>query len=142
VTSERTFFFFRKSWIGETADSALSPDDIDLSYVSKVSILHFSVFSLSQNPRRDAVFKALKWTRKSKISVSFDPTLGVDVWNSTRILRETYSQALRLSHVATFSREEAKFILGTSDPEKACHNALRYGIKIAGTKLGEKKALS
>jgi len=75
--------------------------------------------------------------RKSGVKVSFDPTLRVDVWDSVATLRKTYSRALKLSDIATFSREEAEFILGTSETEKAARRALRYGIGIVGIKLGD-----
>jgi len=38
--------------------------------------------------------------------------------------------------IATFSQEEARFIFGTHDPEKAARKAFRYGIEIVGIKMG------
>ena len=141
MSGERTFLFYRKPWIEETADSALEPDDINVGYVAKASILHVSGFALSQNPCREAIFKAIRHARKTGVKVSFDPTLRVDVWDSLKILQETYNQVLRLSDVATFSREEAEFIFGTSEAEEAARRALRYGIGTVGIKLGEKGSL-
>jgi len=140
ISGERTFLFYRKPWTGETADSALEPEDIDPSYIDKASILHVSGFALSQNPCRKAIFEAVKHARKTGVKVSFDPTLRVDVWDSIATLRKTYSRVLRLSDIATFSREEAEFIFGTSEAEEAARRALRYDIKIVGIKLGEKGA--
>lgn len=137
MSGERVFFFYRKPWTGETADSALEPADIDSSYIAKANILHVSGFALSQNPCREAIFKAIMGARKSGVKVSFDPTLRVDVWDSRATLRRTYSQALRLCDIATFSKEEAEFILGTSEIEEAARRALRYGIGIVGIKLGD-----
>jgi len=136
-SGERTFFFYRKPWTGETSDSSLEPNDIDLSYIAKAKILHVSGFALSQNPCREAIFKAINHARKSGVRVSFDPTLRVDVWDSEAILRKTYSRALRLSDIAVFSREEAEFTFGTSEAEVAARMALRCGVGIVGIKLGE-----
>jgi len=138
ISGERTFLFYRKPWTSETADSALEPSDIDPSYIAKADILHVSGFALSQNPCREAIFKAINCARKTGVKVSFDPTLRVDVWDSIATLRKTYSRALRLSDIATFSKEEAEFIFGTSETEEAARRALRYGIRIVGIKLGEK----
>jgi len=138
ASGERTFIFYRKPWTGETADSALEPEDIDQSYIAKASILHVSGFALSQNPCREAIFKAIKCARKAGVKVSFDPTLRVDIWDSMATLRKTYSRAMRLADIATFSKEEAEFILGTSETEEAARRALRYGIGIVGIKLGDK----
>jgi len=137
-SGERTFFFYRKPWTGETSDSSLEPNEIDLSYITKAKILHVSGFALSQNPCREAIFKAIKHARKIGVRVSFDPTLRVEVWDSEATLRRTYSRALRLSDIAVFSMEEAEFAFGTSEADVAARKALKYGVGIVGIKLGEK----
>jgi sugar/nucleoside kinase (ribokinase family) len=137
ASGERAFFFYRKPWTCETADSELEPGDVDPSYIANAEILHVSGFALSQNPCREAVFKAISYARKAGVKVSFDPTLRIDVWNSVAILRKTYNRALGLSDIATFSREEAEFMFGTSEPEEAARRASRYGIGVVGIKLGE-----
>ncbi len=139
-TGERTFIFYRKPWVTGTADSSLSIGDLDLDYISDASILHVSGFSLSQNPSRKTILSAVKHARSSGVRVSFDPTLRLDVWNSIRTIRRIYGEILRMSDIATFSREEASFIFGTSDPEKAAAKALRYGIEVVGMKMGAEGA--
>ncbi|MEM3593936.1 MAG: carbohydrate kinase, partial [Candidatus Jordarchaeaceae archaeon] len=141
VTGERSFMFYRNPWIDGTADSLLEVKDIDENYVSNASILHVSGFSLSQNPCRKAVFKAIDYAKRSGVKVSFDPTLRVDVWDSPSVLRKTYDKALKAADIASFSREEAEFIFRTDDYEEAAQMALEYGIKIVGIKLGEKGAM-
>ena len=139
-TAERTFIFYRKPWVTGTADSSLSIGDLDLDYISDANILHVSGFSLSQNPSRKTILSAVKHARSSDVRVSFDPTLRLDVWNSIRTIRRIYGEILRMSDIATFSREEASFIFGTSDPEKAAAKALRYGIEVVGMKMGAEGA--
>lgn len=140
-TGERSFMFYRKPWISGTADTSLEVKDIDKNYISNASILHVSGFSLSQNPCRKAVFKAIDYAKKSGVRVSFDPTLRIDVWDSPNVLRKNYDKALKLSDIASFSREEAEFIFQTEDYEEAAQKALGYGIKIVGIKLGEKGSM-
>ncbi|MEM2914232.1 MAG: sugar kinase [Candidatus Bathyarchaeia archaeon] len=139
-TGERSFIFYRKPWVSGTSDSALSVEDIDLDYIANAKILHVSGFALSQNPSRKAVLTAVKHARKVGVKVSFDPTLRTDVWNSERAIRRLYGQMLKLSDIATFSREEANFIFRTTDPQKAAEKALKYGVEIVGMKLGDKGA--
>jgi len=139
-TGERTFIFYRKPWITGTADSSLSIEDIDLDYISNTGILHVSGFSLSQNPSRKTILSAVKHARSSDVCISFDPTLRIDVWNSERTIRRVYGEILRMSNIATFSQEEASFILGTCDPEKAARKAFKYGVEIVGIKMGAEGA--
>lgn len=140
-TGERSFLFYRKPWTGDTADSLLEIGDIDQNYIAGASILHVSGFALSQNPCRNAVFKAIEYAKKAGVRVSFDPTLRLDMWDSPRVLRKVYDKALKSSDLATFSTEEAEFIFQTEDLQEAAHKALRYGIKIVGIKLGNKGSL-
>jgi len=137
-SGERTFLFYRKPWTGETADSALEPDDIDPGYIGEASVLHVSGFALSQNPCRRAVFEAIDCARKNGVKVSFDPTLRVGVWDSVATLRKTYRRTLKLSDIAAFSEEEAEFLFGTSEPEEVARRAMKHGVGIVGIKLGEK----
>ena len=139
-TGERTFIFYRKPWVAGTADSSLSIEDIDMDYISKAKILHISGFALSQNPSRKAILYAVKRAKSSGVCISFDPTLRLDVWRSTRTIRRIYGKALRLSNIATFSLEEASFIFGTENPEKVAEKAFKYGVEIVGVKMGSKGA--
>ncbi|MCW4027296.1 MAG: sugar kinase [Candidatus Bathyarchaeota archaeon] len=140
-TGERSFIFYRTPWVKGTADSALTIEDADLEYISRANILHVSGFSLSQNPSRKAVLRAVEHARRKGVTVSFDPTLRVDVWNSQRAVRRLYSRMLGLSDIATFSREEAEFLFRTNDAQKAAETALRHGVRLVGIKLGEEGAL-
>jgi len=140
-TGERSFIFYRKPWVSGTSDSALSVQDVDFEYVKNAKILHVSGFALSQNPLRKAILSAVKHARKEGVKVSFDPTLRLDVWNSEQTIRKLYRQMLKLSDIATFSREEAAFIFKTDDPEKAAKTSLKHGVNIVGIKLGVNGAL-
>ena len=140
ATGERVFLFYRKPWTGETADSSLEREDIDPNYISRAEVLHVSGFALSQEPSRKAIFRAIRIAQKSEVPVSFDPTLRLDVWRDEENLRGTYWKALELSDIATFSREEAQFVLGTAEPNKAASKALRLGPSTVGIKLGAQGA--
>ena len=140
-TGERSFIFYRKPWVTGTADSSLTIGDIDIDYISNAKILHVSGFSLSQNPSRNTILSVVKDARSSGVQISFDPTLRLDVWNSKRTIRRVYREMLKVSNIATFSQEEASFILGTHDPEKAAEKVFSYGVEIVGMKMGAEGAL-
>lgn len=140
-TGERTFIFYRKPWVKGTSVDALSPEDIDYNYISSAKILHVSGFALSQNPTRKAIMEAVTYAKKKGVKVSFDPTLRLDVWRSEKAIRAMYNRVLKLSDIAMFSREEAEFTFKISDPEKVADKILKYGVEVAGIKLGDKGAL-
>jgi len=66
--------------------------------------------------------------------------LRQDVWHSEATIRRMYNKMLKLSDIATFSLEEAKFIFRTENPERAAEAALSRGVEIVGIKLGSKGA--
>ncbi len=140
-TGERTFIFYRKPWVKGTSVDALSPEDIDYDYISSAKILHVSGFALSQNPARKAILTAIMHAKKEGVRVSFDPTLRLDVWRSEKAIRTIYSKVLKLSDIAMFSLEEAEFTFKISNPERVADKILRYGVEVAGIKLGDKGAL-
>ncbi len=139
-TGERSFIFYRKPWVKETSDSSLSAEDIDLNYIDDAKIIHVSGFALSQNPSRKAILTAVNHAKRSGVRISFDPTLRQDVWHSETTIRKMYNQMLKLSDIATFSLEEAKFLFQTENPERAAEAALSKGVEIVGIKLGSEGA--
>jgi len=140
-TGEKSFLFYREPWVKGTADNLLSPGDIDEEYIAQAKILHISGFAMSQEPSREAVFRAIDIAAKNKVQISFDPTLRLDVWNNQDEINEVYSKVLKKVDIAMFSREEAAFILGELDPLKAAKKALEYGLKIVGIKIGGEGSL-
>lgn len=136
-TGERAFIFYRAPWVRGTSVDSILPEDIDYQYISSAKILHVSGFALSQNPSRRAILSAIMHAKKSGVKISFDPTLRLDVWRTEKTIKRVYSKVLKLSDIAVFSREEAEFIFGTKKPGEAADKALKYGVKIAGIKLGK-----
>lgn len=141
ITGEKTSFFYRKPWVGQTADSALELNDIDFQYVSKARVVHISGHSLSQNPARKAILSTVKYAKENGVKISFDPTLRADCWNSEATIKKMYIKMLRIADIATFSDEESKFMFGTNDPIEVAEKALKFGVNIVGVKRGPKGSL-
>ncbi|MCS7120122.1 MAG: sugar kinase [Candidatus Bathyarchaeota archaeon] len=141
LTGERSFIFYREPWVGRTADSMLSPEDIDPKYIAGAKILHTSGFSLSRNPSRRAVLKAVEYAKRAGVKVSFDPTLRIDVWDSISSIRRVYTKILRSCDIAAFSIDEAEFMFGTNDPHEAAKKVLEFGVEVAGIKMGSRGSL-
>ena len=141
ITGEKTSFFYRKPWVGQTADSALELNDIDFQYISKARVVHVSGHSLSQNPARKAILSAVKYAKENGVQISFDPTLRADCWNSEATIKKMYIQMLRIADIATFSDEESRFMFGTNDPIEVAGKALKFGVSIVGVKRGSKGSL-
>ncbi|MEM2659730.1 MAG: sugar kinase [Nitrososphaeria archaeon] len=137
-SGERSFLFYRSPNIGPTADTCLTINDIDFSYLRGAKVLHVSGFSLSHNPTRETVFKIVEFAKEHETKIFLDPTLRIEVWDSENEAKSTIFAALKKADIAAFSLEEAEFFFKTTDPEKAATLALDFGLEIACIKLGSK----
>jgi fructokinase len=126
-SGERSFFFYRKPW-AETADTLLSPSDINPAYLRGAKILHYSGVALSHSPERDAIRRAVEETRASGGFISYDPNIRLDLWGSASELRAVNDEAMRTADIILLAKDEAELLFGTSDPQrvsakirKECH---------------------
>jgi len=135
-SGERSCFFYRKPW-GETADTLLSPSDVDPDYLHGVKILHYSGVALSHSPERDAVSKAIEEIRKSGGLVSYDSNIRPDLWGSAEELRTVNDEAMKKADIILLARDEAEFLFGSPDPRRvAAEIRRRYDPQYVAMKLG------
>ncbi len=138
---EREFFFYRKPWT-ETADSLLSPEDIDEKYVRNARILHLSGVIFSTEPARSAAFRAIEVAKKGKLLVSFDLNVRLDLWRNKEELKQVYRKVMKESDIILLSSDETEVLFGTSNPHaviEAC--AREFDPRIIAVKLGGEGAL-
>lgn len=133
---ERSFSFYRKPW-SLTADSTLEYGDLSSDYIHSARILHISGFALSQEPSRSTIIRIAQEAKAAGVTLSFDPTLRLDIWNNLDEMHSVYSKVMKLIDVASFSEEESAEILGTRDPKEAADIAFGYDINLIGLKKGK-----
>ncbi|MEM2885157.1 MAG: carbohydrate kinase, partial [Thermoproteota archaeon] len=115
---ERDFFFYRRPW-AETADTLLSPEDLDPKYVGSPKIFHYSGVALSHDPLRSCVKRAAAIAREAGAKVSFDPNIRPDLWESEDSLRESCEDAFGSSDIILLAKDEVERLYGNVPPEEA-----------------------
>jgi len=134
---ERSFFFYRKPWL-ETADTMLSPTDIDAAYFRGAKILHYSGVALSHSPEREAVFKAVEDARASGCLISYDPNIRLDLWPSSEELRAMNEMAMKNADLVLLAKDEAEFLFGRLSSKETVANIMgKYHPRYAALKLGD-----
>jgi sugar/nucleoside kinase (ribokinase family) len=133
---EREFFFYRRPW-AQTADTLLSPSDLNPSYFRDVRILHYSGVALSHSPCRKAVERAIKLAKKENARIAFDPNIRADLWENAGELRKVYDRAMRQADILLLAREEAEWLFGTSKPEEVEEAVAKYHPEFLCLKLGK-----
>ncbi len=129
---ERAFSFARKPG----ADTMLRFEEIDLSLIDEARVLHFGTLSLTDEPSRGAVMRAVEYARERGKLISFDPNCRPMLWPSQAAAAEAVDWGLRRARVAKLSEEEAAMV--TDAGPEACARLLteEYGVSLAMVTLG------
>lgn len=129
---EREFSFARKPG----ADTKLRFEEIDLSLIDSAKLLHFGTLSLTDEPSRTAVYKAVEYAKSRGKMISFDPNLREALWSDLENAKEQILCGLKMADIVKLSREEAEFLFGES-PEKSAGKIINeYGVKLVFVTCG------
>jgi 5-dehydro-2-deoxygluconokinase len=116
-------------------DMNLSPGDLDLGLVADVSILWISGSTLSDEPSRSTVKRALEVRARRRhtfLDLDWRPTF----WRSRTEGEGEIRDALARITAAVGNREECEVAVGTGEPERAADLLLEQGLDLAVVKLG------
>jgi len=97
------------------ADMLYSPDAIDEKLFDGARIFHCGSLSLSENPCRDAQFKAARMARAKGVLVSYDPNWRPSIWRDFQLAHHLIWEMMALADVVKVAEEEWEFITGTND---------------------------
>jgi fructokinase len=97
------------------ADALLSPEMIDENLFECAQIFHCGSVSLSENPCRNAQFKAAQLARELGVLVSFDPNWRPSIWRDHKVAHDLIWEMMRLSDVVKVAEEEWEFVTGESE---------------------------
>ena len=134
---DRSFSFARKPG----ADTQLSFEELDLELIDQAKVLHFGTLSLTDEPVRTATKRAVLYARKKGGWITFDPNLRLPLWNTPDEAREQILWGLSQADVVKISDEEAEFLWGITDEEKAAEKLQKeFGVKLSMVTMGPRGA--
>ena len=122
------------------ADMLFSPNAIDEKLLEGAQIFHCGSLSLSQNPCREAQFKAARLARERGVLVSFDPNWRPSIWPDFQVAHDLIWEMMRLSDVVKVAEEEWEFVTGTDDLEIGAKKIRDAGPKLVIVTRGENGA--
>ena len=135
-SGDREFSFARKPG----ADTQLRFDEIDLSVIDASKVLHFGTLSMTNEPARDATYKAVEYAAGHGKLISFDPNLRKPLWNDLDEAKRQMLWGLRHADVVKISDEETQFLWGCG-PEEGAERVLALGARLVMVTLGPKGCL-
>jgi sugar/nucleoside kinase (ribokinase family) len=111
---ERDFFFYREPWT-KTADTMLSPSDLDIDSVTKAKILHISGVATVYPPLSEAVYIAMEKAFEKGLHVSIDPNYRQDIWGSSENALKTIDRYFKISTMITMGFDELENMFMSRD---------------------------
>ena len=131
-SGDREFSFARKPG----ADTQLRFDEIDLSVIDASKVLHFGTLSMTNEPARDATYKAVEYAAGHGKLISFDPNLRKPLWNDLDEAKRQMLWGLRHADVVKISDEETEFLFSLAPEEAATHIINSFGVRLVYVTCG------
>lgn len=132
-TGERHFSFARKPG----ADTLLKPSEVDETMIRGSRVFHFGSLSLTDEPSRSSVWKALEVARASNVTISYDPNYRPLLWESEATAVTQMKSVLHMVDLMKVSDEEAILLTGHTNFEEAAKALLALGPKVVVITKGE-----
>ena len=131
-SGDREFSFARKPG----ADTQLRFDEIDLGVIDASKVLHFGTLSMTNEPARDATYKAVEYAAEHGKLISFDPNLRKPLWNDLDEAKRQMLWGLKHADVVKISDEETQFLFGLAPEAAAKHIIDNFGVRLVYVTCG------
>ena len=131
-SGDREFSFARKPG----ADTQFRFDEIDLSVIDASKVLHFGTLSMTNEPARDATYKAVEYAAGHGKLINFDPNLRKPLWNDLDEAKRQMLWGLRHADIVKISDEETEFLFSLAPEEAAKHIIDSFGVRLVYVTCG------
>ena len=131
-SGDREFSFARKPG----ADTQLRFDEIDLGVIDASKVLHFGTLSMTNEPARDATYRAVEYAAGRGKLISFDPNLRKPLWDDLEEAKRQMLWGLQHADVVKISDEETEFLFGLAPEAAAKHIIDSFGVRLVYVTCG------
>lgn len=122
--------------MGNSAAGTITTDNIDESYVTDASIIHFNGSSLATNESmREACYRAADIAAVHDLVVSLDPNIREEL-GSFEKTRELLAPIVNKADILTPTKEELCLVTATDDERTGARRLLRNDAEIVAVKKG------
>ena len=138
-TGERSFSFVRSG----CGDTMLRPEELDEELIRSSRVLHLGTLSLTDEPSRSALHRAVKIAGEAGVPISCDLNWRPPLWPDRSAFVRASEELLEHVSLLKATDEEAALITGENDYRRAAAVLKeRFGIETVAITLGEKGAYS
>lgn len=119
------------------ADVAIIADEVNADIIKNASHFHFGGLSLTDEPCKSALYRALETAKKAGLSISFDPNYRPFLWSDRDCFVKACLSIPVKPNLLKVSENEALLLSGAGDLSSAMSFLLDYAELVLIT-LGEK----
>ncbi len=121
----------------ESAGSALSPADLDPSYIASARLLHVTgITPALSSQAREATYAALAIAARSGVPVSFDPNIRRRLWPQASEMTAALAPVAAEAAIILAGLGEGQVLSGAQEPEDVAAHFLRQGAQMVILRLG------
>lgn len=114
-----------------SAASHMALEDFDEAYFKQAKLLHFtSIFASLSKENLDFTLHVTKKMREMGKTISFDPNIRVDLWESEEVMIDTMNKLAEHADVIIPGYTEAKLLTGQDSYESVAQFYLDKGVKL------------
>ncbi|MCG3086553.1 carbohydrate kinase family protein [Sporosarcina cyprini] len=126
------------SYIDETPDIQVEPDDLQEEAFDQASIFHFASGTMFHPTALRTTREAVKMAKQRGIFLSFDANIRLKRWKSETECRETITSFLSDVDVLKVTEEELSFLTGFNTVEEGIRRLADYEIPVILVTAGER----
>lgn len=124
-----------------SAASRLCRDDIDRLDFDGYGFLHMTgIFPALSPSALDAAEYLMDTARRGGMTVTFDPNLRPQLWESPRVMADTLNRLAGYADVILPGAAEGEILTGSGDPQRIAAFYLSRGVRTVVVKTGSKGA--
>lgn len=131
---ERSFSFCRNPG----ADTQITFDDIDKTYLENARILHVGSLSLTQEPAKTTTLQIISSVKKAGGIISYDPNWRESLWAGKENALDELKSILPMADIVKVSDEELKLLFGNVSYKEGAEIICNTGAKLVSITLGSK----
>lgn len=114
-----------------SAASHMALEDFDEAYFKQAKLLHFtSIFASLSKENLDFTLHVTEKMREMGKTISFDPNIRVDLWESEEVMIDTMNKLAEHADVIIPGYTEAKLLTGQDSYESVAQFYLDKGVKL------------
>lgn len=119
------------------ADTQIAQHELTEEVFEDIQIFHFDSMSLTNEPVKSAIDRAVEWTKKKDGLVSFDANYRQPVWQTASEAVNVITAFAQRADIVKLNETEVELLYPGATPEEAIKRLLEYSVEIAVITLGE-----